>query len=36
MNVKLMVSVWSKIDPDTEVGKQFAANGYYIPGDAVG
>jgi alpha-D-xyloside xylohydrolase len=32
MNVKLMVSVWSKIDPDTEVGKQFATNGYYIPG----
>ncbi len=32
MNVKLMVSVWSKIDPDTEVGKQFAANAYYIPG----
>ena len=32
MNVKLMVSVWSKIDPETEVGKQFAAKGYYIPG----
>ncbi len=32
MNVKLMVSVWSKIDPGTEVGKQFAAKGYYIPG----
>ena len=32
MNVKLMVSVWSKIDPETEVGKQFTAKGYYIPG----
>jgi len=32
MNVKFMVSVWSKIDPNTEVGKQFAAKGYYIPG----
>ena len=32
MNVKLMVSVWSKIDPATEVGKQFTAKGYYIPG----
>jgi alpha-D-xyloside xylohydrolase len=32
MNVKLMVSVWSKIDPDTEVGKQFVAKNYYIPG----
>jgi alpha-D-xyloside xylohydrolase len=32
MNVKLMVSVWSKIDPATEVGKQFVAKGYYIPG----
>ena len=24
--------MWSKIDPETEVGKQFAAKGYYIPG----
>ena len=32
MNVKLMVSVWSKIDPATEVGKQFAEKGYYVPG----
>jgi alpha-D-xyloside xylohydrolase len=31
-NVRLMVSVWSKIDPGTEIGKQFAAKGYYIPG----
>ena len=32
MNVKFMVSVWSRIDPETEVGKQFAERGYYIPG----
>ena len=32
MNVKFMVSVWSKIDPATGVGKQFAEKGYYIPG----
>jgi alpha-D-xyloside xylohydrolase len=32
MNVKLMVSVWSKIDPATEVGKQFAEKAYYVPG----
>ena len=32
MNVKFMVSVWSKIDPATDVGKQFAEKGYYIPG----
>jgi len=32
MNVKLMVSVWSKIDPETQVGKEFASKGYYIPG----
>jgi alpha-D-xyloside xylohydrolase len=32
MNVEFMVSVWSRIDPDTEVGRQFAAKGYYIPG----
>lgn len=32
MNVKLMVSVWSRIDPETEVGKQFTEKGYYIPG----
>jgi alpha-D-xyloside xylohydrolase len=31
-NVKFMVSVWSKVDPATEVGKQFAAKGYYLPG----
>jgi alpha-D-xyloside xylohydrolase len=32
MHMKLMVSVWSKIDPATDVGKQFVAKGYYIPG----
>ncbi len=32
MKVKFMVSVWSKIDPDSEVGRLFAAKGYYIPG----
>ena len=32
MNVKLMVSVWSRIDPVTEIGKQFTAGRYYIPG----
>ncbi len=32
MNVKFMVSVWSKIDPATEVGRQFTEKGYYIPG----
>ncbi|WP_206662835.1 TIM-barrel domain-containing protein [Granulicella sibirica] len=31
MNIKLMVSVWSKIDPDTEVGKEFAEKKYYVP-----
>lgn len=32
MNMRLMVSVWSKIDPNSEVGKQAAEKGYYIPG----
>ncbi len=32
MNVKLMVSVWARIDPETEVGKQFTEKGYYLPG----
>ncbi len=32
MNVKLMVSVWSKIDPSTDIGKEFTRNNYYIPG----
>lgn len=32
MNMRLMVSVWSKIDPNSEVGKQAKEKGYYIPG----
>lgn len=32
MNMRLMVSVWSKIDPKSEVGKQAMEKGYYIPG----
>lgn len=30
LGVKLMVSVWSKIDRNSEVGKQMAADNYYI------
>ena len=32
MNLRLMVSVWSKIDKQSEVGQQMLADGYYIPG----
>jgi alpha-D-xyloside xylohydrolase len=32
MGVRLMVSVWSKIDKTSEVGKQMLASDYYIPG----
>ena len=32
MNMRLMVSVWSKIDKNSEVGKEMLAKGYYIPG----
>lgn len=32
MDMRLMVSVWSKIDPKSEVGKQATEKGYYIPG----
>ena len=32
MDVRLMVSVWSKIDKNSEVGKQMVADNYYIPG----
>lgn len=32
MNMRLMVSVWSKIDRQSEVGRQMAADGHYIPG----
>ena len=31
MDVRLMVSVWSKIDKNSEVGKEMAAGNYYIP-----
>ena len=32
MGVRLMVSVWSKIDKNSVVGKQMVADKYYIPG----
>ena len=32
MDVRLMVSVWSKIDKNSEVGRQMKASDYYIPG----
>ena len=32
MDVRLMLSVWSKIDKQSEVGQQMEHNGYYIPG----
>ena len=32
MGIKLMVSVWSKIDKNSEVGRQMVADDYYIPG----
>lgn len=32
MNMRLMISVWAKIDPNSEVGKQATEKGYYIPG----
>lgn len=32
MNMRLMVSVWSKIDRQSEVGRQMAADGHFIPG----
>jgi alpha-D-xyloside xylohydrolase len=31
MGMKLMLSVWSKIDKNSEVGKQMQTAGYYIP-----
>ena len=31
MGIKLMLSVWSKIDKNSEVGKQMQTAGYYIP-----
>ena len=32
MNMKLMLSVWSKIDKGSDVGKEMLAKGYYIDG----
>ena len=32
MDVRLMVSVWSKIDKRSEVGRMMEAEGHYIPG----
>ena len=32
MNMRLMVSVWSKIDKNSVVGKQMTEEGHYIPG----
>jgi alpha-D-xyloside xylohydrolase len=31
-HTRLMVSVWSKIDPTSELGREFVARGYFIPG----
>ena len=32
LDARLMLSVWAKIGRETELGKDFAARGYYIPG----
>ncbi len=32
MNMRMMISVWSKIDKQSEVGKVMEEKGYYIPG----
>ncbi len=32
MGIRLMVSVWSKIDKNSEVGRQMVRDNYYIPG----
>jgi alpha-D-xyloside xylohydrolase len=32
MDIRLMVSVWSKIDKNSTVGQQMLSNHYYIPG----
>ena len=32
MDIRLMVSVWSKIDKNSEVGRQMVADNYFIPG----
>jgi len=31
-HTRLMVSVWSKIDPESDLGREFAARGHFIPG----
>ncbi|HLP08155.1 MAG TPA: TIM-barrel domain-containing protein [Opitutaceae bacterium] len=31
-HTRFMLSVWSKIDPQSEVGREFVARGYLIPG----
>src|SRR5690554_751525 len=32
MNMRLMISIWSKIDKQSAVGKEMEKKGYYIPG----
>lgn len=32
LNMRLMLSVWSKIDDNSSLGKQMQSDGYYIPG----
>ena len=32
MNMRLMLSVWSKIDKRSDIGQQMERDGYYIPG----
>lgn len=32
MNLRLMLSVWSKVDKQSQLGKQMNEKGYYIPG----
>ncbi|MBE6261462.1 MAG: glycosyl hydrolase family 31 [Prevotella sp.] len=32
MDMRLMLSVWSKVDANSEVGHEMMAKGYYIPG----
>lgn len=32
MDMRFMLSVWSKVGKETELGQQVAANGFYIPG----
>ena len=31
-HTRLMLSVWSKIDPNSGVGREFTTRGYYLPG----